>query len=56
MTHKIGDLFTHFALDGLFIIVYMSEKRYGLRALDTGKTRYINIPSFRSQYTPLEES
>ena len=56
--YKIGDLFTHTSLDGLFIIVYMSENRYGLRALTTGKTRYITTEPriFRSQYTPLEES
>ena len=56
--YKYGDLFTHTSLDGLFIIVYISEKRYGLRALDTGKTRFISISPriFRSQYTPLEES
>ena len=56
--HKIGDLFTHITLDGLFIIVYKSDKRYGLRALTTGKTRYITTEPrvFRSQYTPLEES
>lgn len=56
--YKIGDLFTHTILDGLFIIVYKSENRYGLRDLSTGTMRYISLEPrvFRSQYAPLEES
>ena len=51
--HKIGTLHTHFYLDGLFIVTYHSDKRIGLKSIDTGLTRYIDHRLFLSQYTPL---
>jgi len=54
-TYDFGNLFTHTSLDGLFMIVYMSDKRIGLHSFTNGKVRYINIPSFRSQYTPIAQ-
>ena len=51
--HKIGTLHTHFYLDGLFIVTYHSERRTGLKSIDTGLTRYIDHRLFLSQYTPL---
>jgi|9_EtaG_2_1085328.scaffolds.fasta_scaffold11493_4 hypothetical protein len=53
MTPKIGQLFSHTFLDGLYILLYKSDYRYGLRSIDTGKMRYINRDSFQSQYTFL---
>ena len=50
---KIGTLHTHFYLDGLFIVTYHSDKRIGLKSIDTGKMRYIDHRLFISQYTPL---
>ena len=51
---QIGTLFTHKFLDmGLFIVVYHSDKRLGLKSIDTGKTRYIDHIHLSSQYTPL---
>ena len=54
--HKIGTLHTHFYLDGLFIVIYHSDKRIGLKSIDTGKTRYIDHRLFTSQYKPLHTS
>ena len=51
--HKIGTLHTHFYLDGLFIVTYHSDKRIGLKSIDTGTMRYIDHRLFISQYTPL---
>ena len=51
--HKIGTLHTHFYLDGLFIVTYHSDKRIGLKSIDTGTMRYIDHRLFLSQYTPL---
>ena len=56
MTHSIGDIYTHFLLDGLFIIVYKSDNRTGLRSVNTGETRYINTLLLTSQYTPIGET
>ena len=53
MTPQIGNLYTHFLIDGLFIITYKSETRVGLRSLNTGKMRYINEVNFDSQYTEV---
>ena len=50
---KIGTLHTHFYLDGLFIVTYHSDKRIGLKSIDTGTMRYIDHRLFLSQYTPL---
>jgi len=51
MTVKIGQLYTHFLLDGLFIVVYNSNNRYGLRSFETGNTRYISHEHFPNHYT-----
>jgi len=53
MTPQIGTLHTHFYLDGLFIVTYHSDKRIGLKSIDTGTMRYIDHRLFISQYTPL---
>jgi hypothetical protein len=54
MTPQIGTLFTHKFIDmGLFIVVYHSDKRLGLKSIDTGKTRYIDHRHLSSQYKPL---
>jgi len=54
MKSRIGTLFLHKFLDmGLFIVVYHSEKRLGLRSIDTGDIRYIDHRLFLSQYKPL---
>ena len=53
MTPQIGTLFTHHFLDGLYIVVYHSDKRVGLKSIDTGKMRYIDHMLFLSQYKPL---
>ena len=50
---KIGTLHTHFYLDGLFIVTYHSDKRIGLKSIDTGTMRYIDHRLFLSQYTAL---
>jgi hypothetical protein len=54
-THDFGKLYSHTSLDGLFMIVYMSEFRIGLHSFTNGKIRYINKDTFRSQYTPLAQ-
>ena len=58
MAHsQIGKLFIHKFLDmGLFIVVYHSEKRLGLRSIDTGAIRYIDHRLLSSQYTPLSRA
>lgn len=50
---KIGTLHTHFYLDGLFIVTYHSDKRIGLKSIDTGTMRYIDHRLFLSQYKAL---
>jgi len=50
---QIGKLFTHHFLDGLYIVVYHSDKRVGLKSIDTGKMRYIDHRLFTSQFKPL---
>ena len=56
MRSLIGELYTHFLLDGLFIVTYQSDKRLGLKSIDTGKMRYIDHRLFKSQYTGVNES
>jgi hypothetical protein len=53
MIPQIGTLHTHFYLDGLFIVTYHSDKRIGVKSIDTGTMRYIDHRLFESQYTPL---
>jgi hypothetical protein len=53
MKPLVGTLHTHFFLDGLFIVTYHSDKRIGLKSIDTGTMRYIDHRLFESQYTPL---
>ena len=55
MTASIGDLFTHVTLGGLYIVVYDRNRRYGLRCLETGKTRYINYQPFPHHYNPVSQ-
>ena len=51
---QIGKLFIHKFLDmGLFIVVYHSDKRLGLKSIDTGSIRYIDHRHLSSQYKPL---
>ena len=53
MIPQIGTLHTHFYLDGLFIVTFHSERRIGVKSIDTGTMRYIDHRLFESQYTPL---
>ena len=53
---KIGNLYTHKFLMGLFVVVYRTDKRLGLRSIDTGDIRYIDHRLLSSQYTPLHTS
>ena len=54
---KIGTLFLHKFLDmGLFIVVYDTGKRLGLRSIETGDIRYITSSHMSSQYMPLHRS
>lgn len=56
-TPKIGNLFMHKFLNmGLFIVVYRTDKRLGLKSIDTGDIRYIDHRHLLSQYTPLHTS
>ena len=50
---KIGTLYLHRHMTGLFIVVYHSEKRIGLKSIDDGILRFINKANFDSQYVPL---
>jgi len=50
---QIGKLFTHHFLEGLYIVVYHSDKRVGLKSIDTGKMRYIDHRLFTSQFKGL---